>query len=209
MSDSSRAKAVQPESFAFTPENAEKAKAFIARYPEGRQASAVMALLDLAQRQEGWLPRAAMDHVAAMLGMVPVRVYEVATFYSMYKLEPVGRYHLQVCTNLPCMLRGSQQIVDAAEQELGVRLGESTEDGLFTLSEVECLGACANAPVIWIGDHYYEDLDTETALDLIRALKRGETLRPGSRKDRQGACPEGGPTSLTDLEQDRGAGDAS
>ena len=209
MSDSCRDKSVQPENFAFSPENLEKAKAFIGRYPKGRQASAVMALLDLAQRQEGWLPRAAMDHVAAMLDMARVRVYEVATFYSMYKLEPVGRYHLQICTNLPCMLRGSQEIVDAAEQELGVRLGESTQDGLFTLSEVECLGACANAPVIWIGDHYYEDLDTKTVLDLIRALKRGETPDPGSRKGRQGACPEGGPTSLADLKQGGGAGDAS
>lgn len=196
MSSTDTSRVTQPESFAFTDENAAKARIVVSRYPNGRQASAVMPLLDLAQRQEGWLPRAAMDHVASMLDMAPIRVYEVATFYSMYKLAPVGKYHLQVCTNLPCMLRGSALIVEAAERELGVHMGETTADGLFTLSEVECLGACVNAPVIWVGDDYYEDLDPESAVALIAALKRGEEPRPGPQNGRQASCPAGGATTL-------------
>jgi NADH-quinone oxidoreductase E subunit len=159
----------------------------------------VIPLLDLAQRQEGWVSLAAMDHLAEMLGLAPIEVYEVATFYSMYQLKPVGRYHLQVCTNLPCMLRGSAEIVETCEAELGVGLGDTTADGLFTLSEVECLGACVNAPVIWIGDDYYEDLDIESTKELVRALKRGETPKPGSQTGRRGSAPTGGPTTLTTI----------
>lgn len=187
----------QPASFAFSEANLVKARALIAKHPEGRQRSAIIPLLDLAQRQEGWVSLAAMNHLAEMLGMAAIEVYEVATFYSMFHLTPVGRYHLQVCTNLPCMLKGSAEIVETCETELGVGLGETTEDGLFTLSEVECLGACVNAPVIWIGDDYYEDLDVESTKELVRALKRGETPKPGSAKGRKGAAPEGGPTTLT------------
>jgi NADH-quinone oxidoreductase E subunit len=186
----------QPASFAFNAENLVKAQALIAKHPEGRQRSAVIPLLDLAQRQEGWVSLAAMDHLAGLLGLAPIEVYEVATFYSMFQLKPVGRYHLQVCTNLPCMLRGSAEIVTACETELGVGLGETTSDGLFTLSEVECLGACVNAPVIWIGDDYYEDLDVESTKDLLRALKKGETPKPGSQTGRLGSAPKGGPTTL-------------
>lgn len=187
----------QPASFAFSADNLVKAKALIAKHPAGRQRSAVIPLLDLAQRQEGWVSLAAMNHLAEMLELAPIEVYEVATFYSMFKLKPVGRYHLQVCTNLPCMLRGSAEIVETCEKELGVGLGETTPDGLFTLSEVECLGACVNAPVIWIGDDYYEDLDIENTKALVRALKSGETPKPGSQKGRSGSAPEGGPTTLT------------
>jgi NADH-quinone oxidoreductase subunit E/NADH dehydrogenase (ubiquinone) flavoprotein 2 len=190
---------IQPASFAFTPDNLDKAKAHIAKYPAGRQRSAVLPLLDLAQQQEGWLSLAAMNTVGDMLGMPPIRVYEVATFYSMFKLKPVGSYHLQVCTSLPCLLRGAQDIIDICRSELGVGLGETTADGLFTLSEVECLGACVNAPVIWIGEDYYEDLDVETTKALVRALKRGETPRPGSQTGRAGSAPLGGPTTLTDI----------
>jgi len=197
----------QPASFAFNAENSIKAKALIAKHPDGRQRSAVIPLLDLAQRQEGWVSLAAMDHLAEMLGLAPIEVYEVATFYSMFQLKPVGRYHLQVCTNLPCMLRGSADIVETCEKELGVGLGETTSDGLFTLSEVECLGACVNAPVIWIGDDYYEDLDVESTKDLVRALKRGETPRPGSQKGRSGSAPQGGPTTLMSVGKSAG-GDA-
>ncbi|MDR3436658.1 NADH-quinone oxidoreductase subunit NuoE [Telmatospirillum sp.] len=193
---SSAEQSYQPASFTFTDENLIKAKAFIAKHPDGRQRSAVIPLLDLAQRQEGWVSLAAMDYLAGMLGMAPIEVYEVATFYSMFQLRPVGRYHLQVCTNLPCMLRGSADIVETCEKELGVSLGETTPDGLFTLSEVECLGACVNAPVIWIGDEYYEDLDVESVKTVIRALKRGETPKPGSQKGRSGAEPLGGQTTL-------------
>ncbi len=187
----------QPASFAFTAESLAKAKATIAKYPAGRQKSAVMPLLDIAQRQEGWVSMAAMNVVAEMLDMAPIRVYEVATFYTMFNLKPVGKYHLQVCTNLPCMLRGSEEIVAACKTELGVGLGETTADGLFTLSEVECLGACVNAPVIWIGDDYYEDLDLQSTKTIIQALKRGETPKAGSQTGRQGSAPAGGPTTLT------------
>jgi NADH-quinone oxidoreductase E subunit len=186
----------QPASFAFTAENLGLVKTIIARYPEGRQRSAVMPLLDLVQRQEGWVSLAAMNVVAEILDMAPIRVYEVATFYSMYQLKPVGRVHLQVCTNLPCRLRGADEIAAACQQELGVGLGETTADGQFTLSEVECLGACVNAPVIWIGDDFYEDLGVEATKAIIQALKRGETPKPGSQTGRQASAPAGGPTTL-------------
>jgi NADH-quinone oxidoreductase E subunit len=200
---SSTEQSYQPASFVFSAENLVKAKALIAKHPDGRQRSAVIPLLDLAQRQEGWVSLAAMDHLAEMLGLAPIEVYEVATFYSMFQLKPVGHYHLQVCTNLPCMLRGSAEIVETCEAELGVGLGETTKDGQFTLSEVECLGACVNAPVIWIGDDYYEDLDIESTKELLRALKRGETPKPGSQKGRSGSAPEGGPTTLSAIETSR------
>ena len=132
----------QPDRFAFTEENLALVRKTIAKYPAGRQASAVMPLLDLAQRQAGgWLPRAAMNHVAEMLEMPPIRVYEVASFYTMYNLAPVGRHHVRVCTTTPCWLRGSDQVVEACKRKLGVGLGETTADGQFTLDEVECLGA--------------------------------------------------------------------
>jgi len=186
----------QPASFAFSEENLAKAKASIAKYPAGRQRSAVMPILDIVQRQEGWVSLAAMNVVAEMLELAPIRVYEVATFYTMFNLKPVGKYHLQVCTNLPCMLRGSQEIVDACVAELGVGLGESTADGKFTLSEVECLGACVNAPVIWIGDDYYEDLSVESTKAIIGALKRGESPKAGPQNGRTHSAPLSGPTTL-------------
>src|SRR5499433_4013071 len=139
----------QPTSCDFTPENLDRAHARIAKYPPGRQASAVLPLLDLAQRQHGgWLPRAAMDCVADMLGMARIRVYEVATFYTMFNLQPVGRYLLQACTTTPCWLRGSDVVVDTCERKLGIGIGGTTPDRLFTLVEVECLGACVNAPIL-------------------------------------------------------------
>jgi NADH-quinone oxidoreductase E subunit len=190
----------QPASFAFTPENLEKAKAHIAKYPPGRQASAVLALLDLAQRQHAnWLPRAAMDHVADLLEMPRIRVYEVATFYSMFNLRPVGRHFFQICTTTPCWLRGSDQVVEACERKLGIGIGGTTADGQFTLTEVECLGACVNAPVIQVNDDFYEDLDAGSTASLIDALRRGETPPMGSVKPRQGSAPEGDATTLKDL----------
>jgi NADH-quinone oxidoreductase subunit E/NADH dehydrogenase (ubiquinone) flavoprotein 2 len=189
----------EPESFAFTPEYLEKAKAFIAKYPAGRQQSAVMPLLDLAQRQEGWVSRAAMEVIAEMLDMAPIRVEEVATFYTMYNRKPVGKFHVQVCTNLPCMLRGSDDVVAAAKAALGVDFGDMTADGLFTLSEVECLGACVNAPMMQINDDYYEDLDAASTKAVLEAFKRGETPKPGPQNGRQFSCPAGGPSSLTEL----------
>ncbi len=190
----------QPDDFAFATENAEAIKAVIAKYPEGWQESAVMPLLDLAQRQhDGWLPRAAMDTVAEMLGMPPIRVYEVASFYTMYNLKPVGKNHVQVCTNLPCWLRGSDAVVGACKKSLGVDMGGTTEDGMFTLTEAECLGACVNAPMMQIGDDYYEDLDSDSTEAILEKLKAGENPKPGSQTGRHTSEPAGGLTSLKDL----------
>ncbi len=192
---------IQPENFAFTPENAKAAKSVIAKYPIGWQESAVMPLLDLAQRQhDGWLPRAAMETVAGMLAMPPIRVYEVATFYTMYNLAPVGKHHVQVCTNLPCWLRGSENIFGACKKTLAIDMGMTTEDGLFTLSEAECLGACANAPMMQIGDDYYEDLDSDSTSAVLEKLKAGDTPKPGSQTGRHTSEPAGGLTSLKNLE---------
>ena len=190
----------QPTSFAFTPENLKKAQAHIAKYPAGRQASAVLPLLDLAQRQhDNWLPRAAMDMVADMLGMARIRVYEVATFYTMFNLKPVGRHFFQICITTPCWLRGSDQVVATCKKKLGIGIGESTADDKFTLREVECLGACVNAPVIQVNDDFYEDLDGRSTEALIDALARGEKPPMGSVKKRQTSAPEGGATTLKDL----------
>jgi len=187
----------QPESFAFTPENLAQVKKIILRYPEGRQASAVLPLLALAQKQHAnWLPKAAMDRVADMLGMAPIRVYEVATFYSMYNLAPVGKHMIELCTTTPCWLRGSDDIVKACEKHLGVALGETTADGQFTLKEAECLGACVNAPMAQIGERFYEDLTSENVVSLIDSLKRGEVPKSGPQSGRCSSEPQGGPTTL-------------
>ena len=188
--------------FAWNDANAKAAEAFVARYPEGRQQSAVIPLLDLAQRQlgaetntQGWLPLPVMEFVAAELGMPVIRVLEVATFYTMFNLGPVGRFHVQVCGTTPCMLRGSDDLLDACYQR-GLAKGFTTEDGLFTLSEVECLGACANAPMVQINDDNYEDLTGTSMGSILDALARGETPRPGPQVERQTSCPSGGPTTL-------------
>lgn len=183
--------------FAFTSHNQDVARQIIGKYPPGRQASAVIPLLMLAQRQNaGWLPQAALDYVAQMLEMPPIRVYEVATFYTMFRLTPVGRHHIEVCTNISCWLRGAEQILAACQRKLGISTGETTEDGLFTLSEAECLGACVNAPMVKIGLDYYEDLTVETIEGIIDALKVGETPKPGSQIGRKSSEPIGGLTSL-------------
>jgi len=183
--------------FAFNATNARQAKKHIAKYPDGWQSSAVMPLLDLAQRQnDGWLSQSAMDYIARMLDMPPIRVYEVATFYTMYNLKPVGKHHVQVCTNLPCWLRGSDNIADACKRALGVEFGQTTDDGLFTLSEVECLGACVNAPMIQVDDDYYEDLDSGSVEKILSELKAGRTPTPGSQGGRHTCEPAGGLTSL-------------
>ncbi len=176
------------------------AQKFIAKYPPGRQASAVLPLLELAQTQAGgWLPRAAMDHVAAVLDMAPIRVYEVASFYSMLNLQPVGRYLIQICRTTPCWLRGADELSRTCKSKLGVGLKEMTADGKFTVMEVECLGACANAPVVQINNDYYTDLDAAKMEALLAALGRGEQPTPGSATGRQGSAPDGGPTTLLDL----------
>ncbi len=191
--------AIEPSTFAFTPENLERAQRCMTKYPPGRQSSAVLALLDLAQRQHGgWLPRSAMDHVAGLLDMAPIRVYEVATFYTMFNLKPVGQYHLQVCRTTPCWLRGADQLTETCKTKLGIGLKGRTADGRFSLIEVECLGACVNAPVVQINDDFYEDLDPPTLEALLDALGRGEKPASGSQIGRHGSAPIGGPQVLRD-----------
>ena len=191
---------IQPESFAFTPENEARCGREIAKYPPGRQASAVLPLLDLAQRQhDNWLPKAAMDYVAGMLDMAPIRVYEVATFYTMFNLRPVGRWFLQACTTTPCWLTGSDDIVAACKKKLGIGVGESTADGQFTLIEVECLGACVNAPILQVNDDFYEDLDGPATEKLLDALASGTQPPKGSVTGRQGSMPAPGKTTLTEV----------
>ena len=186
--------------FAFTEDNAKRADAAVTHYPEGRQASAVMPLLDLAQRQnDGWLSREAIEYVANYLEMAPIRVHEVASFYSMYNTKPVGKHLVQVCRTTPCWLRGAAGLTDTCRDKLGIGLGETTEDGQFTLVEVECLGACANAPVVQIGDDYYEDLSPERLSALLDELKAGREIVAGSQTGRQSSMPEGGTITLTEL----------
>ena len=192
----------QPHEFAFNAANSKKAKEIIARYPQGRQQSAVMPLLALAQKQhENWLPKAAMDYVAKMLDMPPMHVYEVATFYSMYNLKPMGKFHIQLCTTTPCWLRGSDAIVKACEDYLGITVGESTPDGLFTLSEVECLGACVNAPMCQVTspkiDGFYEDLTPESIVEVLQLLTEGKPPKFGSTAGRVSSEPGAGLTSLS------------
>lgn len=187
----------QPESFAFTPENEAKAAQIIAKYPEGRQASAVMPLLDLAQRQhDNWIPLAAIDVISEKLKMPKMRVLEVATFYTMYNLKPVGKYFLQACTTTPCWLRGSDQVMKCIKDKLGLDNHQTTDDGMFTLLEVECLGACANAPILQVNDDFYEDADYESTAKLLDALKKGEVPEPGSLSGRNVSEPEAGAQTL-------------
>jgi NADH-quinone oxidoreductase subunit E len=187
----------QPASFAFSAENLKRAQAIIAKYPAGRQQSAVIPLLDIAQRQSGnWLPRAAMDYVGDMLEMPRIRVYEVATFYTMFNLNPVGPNFVQICTTTPCWLRGSDGIVKACRDKLGIGPGETTPDGKFTVTEVECLGACVNAPMVQINDDFYEDLTPELTGKILDDLKAGKKPSIGSQTGRRGSCAQSGPTSL-------------
>ncbi len=186
------------EIFAFSAENLEAAKAIVAKYPEGREASATMPLLTLAQRQnDNWLSRAAIDVVAEMVGLPPVRVYEVATFYTMYNLQPVGKHLVQVCTNISCLIMGADDIFKVCKKKLGVENGETTPDGQFTVMEVECLGACVNAPMMQVNDDYYEDLTAETTEKVLDALARGETPASGAQSGRRNCEPVGGLTTLT------------
>src|SRR4051812_10784525 len=196
----------QPVGFTFDAESEAELAKIIAKYPVGRQASAVIPALYVAQRQmhrqtgSAWVPIKAMDAVAAHLGMAPIRVYEVATFYFMFNTKPIGKYHLQVCTTTPCWLRGSDQITEACRKETGIKgWGETSEDGMFTMTEVECLGACVNAPILQVDDDFYEDMDAAKVTELLAALRRGERPEAGSMTGRQTSAPEGGPNTLTTL----------
>jgi len=186
------------EAFAFNAATEERAQTIVARYPEGRQQSAVIPLLDLAQRQAGgWLPTEVIEYVASYLDMPKIRVLEVATFYSMFNLEPVGENFVQLCRTTPCWLRGSDDLRAVAKDVTGCGLGETSADGKFTVVEVECLGACCNAPMVQINDEYYEDLTAENFRSVLEALKRGEDPMTGSQEGRTGSEPAGGLTTLT------------
>jgi NADH-quinone oxidoreductase subunit E len=187
----------QPESFAFTAENLAWAKDRIAKYPEGRQASVVISLLWRAQEQSGgWLPQKAIEHVAGLLGMARIRVLEVATFYTMFNLAPVGQFHVQLCGTTPCMLRGSEALKDICKRRIGDEL-HVTADGKFSWIEVECLGACVNAPMAQINYDYYEDLNAASFAKILDELAAGRTPKPGPQVDRQLSAPVGGATTLT------------
>ncbi|MGX9965399.1 complex I 24 kDa subunit family protein [Roseomonas sp. F4] len=195
----------QPTHFAFDESSEAEIRKILAKYPEAKKASGVIPLLYVVQRQMGrstgsaWVPKVAMDVIADRLGMAPIRVYEVATFYFMFNMKPIGRHHLQLCGTTPCMLRGSDDVMRACHDAAHVRVGQTSEDGLFTLTEVECLGACVNAPVLQVDDDYFEDLDYDRTVALIEALKRGEKPTPGSSIGRQTSAPEGGPLTLIDV----------
>jgi NADH-quinone oxidoreductase subunit E len=203
MIDTDGAVPAQPTSFSFDAENEAKIQLVLAKYPPARKASGVLPLLDLAQRQMGrqtgsaWVPVAAMDEIARILGMAPIRVYEVATFYLMFNTRPIGKWHLQVCTTTPCWLRGSDEVTAVCRRETGITgWGETSADGLFTMTEVECVGACVNAPVLQVNDDFYEDLDGESTASLLAALRRNEPPKPGSVTGRMTSAPAGELTSL-------------
>ena len=190
---------VQPSSFDFTPDNKAWAEKEIAKYPPGRQASAILALMWRAQEQSGnWLPRPAIEKVAEILDMPVIRALEVATFYSMFNLSPVGRFHVQLCGTTPCMLSGAEAIKDVCRSRIG-ESGHVTADGVFSWVEVECLGACCNAPMVQINDDYYEDLTPENFGKLIDDLKAGRPARTGSQTGRVSSEPVGELTALTTL----------
>jgi NADH-quinone oxidoreductase subunit E len=183
----------QPASFEFSKENLKIANDIVAKYPEGRQRSALLPLLDLAQRQnDNWLPRAALDYIADFLKLPAIKVYEVATFYTMFHLEPIGENFIQVCRTTPCWLRGADELTKKCEKKLGIGLGETTNDGKFSLIEVECLGACVNAPMVQINDDYFEDLTPESMEKIIDDLSAGKKVTIGSQIGRQCSAPVGG-----------------
>lgn len=188
------------EPFEFSAEYAPQVHRAIAKYPEGREQSAVLPLLDLAQRQiGGYVSEEAVVAIATILKMPRIRVIEVATFYTMINLKPVGKHLLQCCTTTPCWLRDSGSVVDAIQSYLGIGMGETTEDGLFSLMEVECLGACVNAPVVQINDNLYEDLTADNIVKVLDELKAGKTPPMGSQIGRKGSEPVGGAITLTGM----------
>jgi len=192
---------LQPTDFAFTDDNLAWAKREIAKYPPGRQDSAVIALLWRAQEQNGgWLPEAAIRHVADLLGLAHIRALEVATFYTMFNLQPVGRHYIQLCGTTPCVLRGAEDIRQVCRERIGPE-GEVTADGNFSWIEVECLGACVNAPMVQINADFYEDLTLESFNRVLDELAAGRTPKPGPQIDRQLSAPVGGPTTLKSLSQ--------
>ena len=216
MADSSAHDAgeAQPTSFSFDDESNAEIAVIVAKYPAGKQASGVIPLLYVVQKQmkrqtgSAWVPRVAMDEIGRVLDMPPIRVYEVATFYLMFNTKPVGTFHLQVCTTTPCWLRGSDAVVAACKSETGITgFGETSADGAFTMTEVECLGAGVNAPILQVDDDFYEDMDAESTKTLLAALRRGERPKPGSVIGRQTSAPVGGPATLTSIGSNTQGGD--
>ena len=190
----------QPENFEFTSSSLNEAKNIIAKYPKGRQQSAVMSLLYIAQRQNNnWIPLAAMKYIAKFLDMPYIKVYEVATFYSMYNLSPVGKYFIQVCTTTPCMIRGANKLVEACKEKISKNESELSKDKNCSWMEVECLGACVNAPMMQINENYYEDLDKEKTLEILELLLNDKIPKPGSYRGRINNEPENNRKTLLDL----------
>ena len=190
----------QPENFEFNQESLEQAKKIISKYPEGKQQSAVMSLLYIAQKQNNnWIPLSAMKYIGKILNMPYIKVYEVATFYTMYNLTPVGKNFIQVCTTTPCMIRGAGKIVEACKEKISKNENELSKDKSCSWMEVECLGACVNAPMMQINDDYYEDLDREETLKILDKILKGETPKPGSYRGRVNNEPENNRKTLMDL----------
>jgi len=206
MSIDDRIASDQPKSFKFTAENEKEIKRIITKYPKGRQASAVMPLLDLAQRQhDNWIPMAAIEAIAVRLDMAEIRVLEVATFYTMFNLKPVGKYFLQACTTTPCWLRGSDEMMRCIKDRYGIASGQTSDCGRFSLLEVECLGACVNAPILQVNDDFYEDLDYQTTGALLDSLEADAPLPVGSVVGRSGSEASGGGTTLAAVKSGKSA----
>ena len=190
----------QPETFEFNSSSLEEAKKIVSKYPEGKQQSAVMALLYIAQKQnDNWIPLAAMKCIAKFLDMPYIKVYEVATFYSMYNLSPVGKYFVQVCTTTPCMIRGANKLVEACKEKISINENVLSNDNSCSWTEVECLGACVNAPMLQINDDYYEDLDKEKTIEIFEKILKGKTPKPGSYRGRLNTEPENNRKTLIDI----------
>ena len=190
----------QPKTFEFTKENIEKANNEIKKYPKDRQASAVIALLFLVQKQnDNWIPLVAIEYVAKLLQIPYIQVYEVSTFYSMFNLQPVGKYFIQVCTTSPCMLRGAKKLVDICQKHVSKNQNELSENKLCSWMEVECLGACVNSPMMQVNQDYYEDLDENKTEDIVRSLLNDELPKPGSMRNRKNTAPEAGKTTLLEV----------
>ena len=182
---------LQPKEFAFHKKNLEKAKSIIKMYPKNYQESSIMPLLSLAQNQNnGWLPKKAIEYVSDFLNIPEIKVLEMATFYSMYNLSPVGEYHIEICTTSPCMLRGSDEIVSNLEKNLGIGIGQLSEDKKFSLNKVECLGACVNAPIVKINEDYFEDLDLNSMNELINKINNNKKIKIGPQSSRKGSEPK-------------------
>ncbi len=191
---------VQPELFEFIPENLQKAKIEIGKYPKEKKASAVIALLYLVQNQnDNWIPLAGIKYVANMLNIPYIKVYEVVTFYSMFNLSPVGKYFVQVCTTTPCMIRGANKIMEICKKNISQNQNELSNNKTCSWIEVECLGACVNAPMMQINQDYYEDLDEKKAEEIIQNLLNDELPKPGSAKNRKNNAPENGKTTLLEI----------